>query len=567
MTRRILITSALPYINGVKHLGNLVGSLLPADVYARFRRSQGCEVLFICATDEHGTPAEIAAADAGQDVVTYCREQHRLQAATYDGFSLSFDYFGRSSARQNHELTQHMFSALEEHGLIEEREIFQIYSSDDNRFLPDRYVIGTCPKCGYERARGDQCENCTSLLDPVDLQNPRSAISGSTSLQVKSSRHLYLKLSTLAPEVALWLNSKTDWPRLVSSIARKWLTEGLHDRCITRDLTWGVPVNREGFEGKVFYVWFDAPIAYLAATKEWADQAPDRRDWKSWWWGADDVDYVQFMAKDNIPFHTVSFPATLIGTREPWKLVDFLKGFNWLNFYGGKFSTSAKRGVFLDDALKELPADYWRYWLLANAPETSDATFSFESLVETVNSDLSDKFGNFCLRVTKLSSSKFGGYIPGGGELSQDDYAFIEELNRGTEAYTALLSQFEYRKAIAQLRELWSYGNNYMARTAPWEVEKRDRNRAASILRLALNVINLYCVLAAPVIPETILRLRSQMKFDHLPLEWPTGDLREFLGQLRPHISFAVPDVPFQKLTLDDAARLRTCYGAAATEE
>ena len=284
---RHLITSALPYINGVKHLGNLVGSMLPADVYARHMRLRGHEVLFICATDEHGTPAELAAAAAGLSVEDYCAEQHEIQADLARRFGLSFDHFGRSSSPQNAELTRHFAEQLRANGMVEERVTDQVYSLDDERFLPDRYIIGTCPHCGYERANGDQCENCARLLEPSDLINPRSAISGSTRLEVRATRHLFIRQSLMADRVREWIDSHADWPILVTSIARNWLNVGLEDRSITRDLKWGIPVGWPGFEGKVFYVWFDAPIEYIGATKEWADLDPEARDWRSWWFDAD----------------------------------------------------------------------------------------------------------------------------------------------------------------------------------------------------------------------------------------------------------------------------------------
>ncbi|MEN8445772.1 MAG: methionine--tRNA ligase, partial [Cyanobacteria bacterium J06555_13] len=371
---RYLITSALPYINGIKHLGNLVGSMLPADVYARFLRQEGEEVLYICATDEHGTPAEIAALENDLDVAEFCTRQYEKQADIYKKFGLSFDYFGRTSSPEQKELTQYFYRSLEEQGFIEQRETSQVYSIADERFLPDRYVEGTCPNCGYDRARGDQCENCTKMLSPTDLINPRSAVSGSTDVEVRTSRHLFLQLDKLSDDVRSWVDKQTEWPNLTKSIAYKWLDEGLQSRGITRDLKWGVPVPKEGFEDKVFYVWFDAPIGYVSATKAWGESTG--ADWKSWWYDAKDVNYTQFMAKDNLPFHTIMWPATILGTREPWKMADYIKGFNWLNYYGGKFSTSSKRGVFLDQALEIAPADYWRYMLMASAPESSDSAFT-----------------------------------------------------------------------------------------------------------------------------------------------------------------------------------------------
>ena len=321
-TRRILITSALPYINGIKHLGNLAGSMLPADVYARFQRLRGHEVTYICATDEHGTPAELAAQAMQMSVQEYCDEQYEIQRAAGEGFNLSFDWFGRSSRPDNHALTQQFAHDLEAEGLIEERVSKQVYSIDDGRFLPDRYVEGTCPHCDYEKARGDQCDNCGRLLDPTDLKNPYSAVSGGTNIEIRDTRHLFLLQSKLQDAIRTWIGEKGDnWPQLARSIALKWIDEGLRDRAITRDLSWGVPVTnpdgsvRDGFEEKVFYVWFDAPIEYIAATKEWAEATDN--DWEVLWRrdkGADDTEYVQFMGKDNVAFHTVSFPSTLLGS-------------------------------------------------------------------------------------------------------------------------------------------------------------------------------------------------------------------------------------------------------------
>ena len=342
---KILITSAIPYINGVKHLGNLVGSLLPADVHARFRRQTGDEVLFICGTDEHGTPAELGAIEAGQEVRAYCDAQHAIQADVYRRFGLSFDHFGRSSAPRNHALTQHFYRRLDAAGLIEERTVRQVWSPVDGRFLPDRYVLGTCPRCGSAAARGDQCDDCGSLLDPTDLIRPRSALSGDSALELRDSRHLFLRQPLLLERLNAWVAGRSGWPSFVVSLAKSWLTSDLRDRCITRDLAWGVAVPRPGFESKVFYVWFDAPIAYIAATQDWAERDPGGRDWRDWWWQADDVRYVQFLGKDNVPFHAVSFPATLLGSGEPWKTVDVIKGFHWLN-EAGKFSTSRQRGHF-----------------------------------------------------------------------------------------------------------------------------------------------------------------------------------------------------------------------------
>ena len=557
---RILITSAIPYINGIKHLGNLVGSQLPADLFARYNRARGREVLFLCATDEHGTPAELAAAKAGKPVAEYCAAMWQVQKDLSDGFDLSFDMFGRSSSPQNHALTQHFAGRLADAGLIEEVTEKQVYSNADGRFLPDRYIEGTCPNCGYERARGDQCENCTKQLDPTDLIEPRSAISGSTDLEVRETKHLYLKQRSLRQELSDWIDSKTDWPILTTSIAKKWLNDGdgLQDRGITRDLDWGIPVRKgdedwPGMEGKVFYVWFDAPIEYIAASKEWADArgAPDA-EWERWWRtdkGAEDVRYVQFMGKDNVPFHTLSFPATIIGSGEPWKLVDYIKSFNYLNYDGGQFSTSQGRGVFMDQALEILPADYWRWWLLSHAPESSDSEFTWENFQSSVNKDLADVLGNFVSRVTKFCRSKFGETVPEAGSWGDDEEAVIARLDERLARYEAHMEAIDVRKAAAELRALWVIGNEYLQAAAPWSVYKEDPDRAAAIIRLALNLIRVYAVISSPFIPRASASMLSAM--NTLDTEWP-ADMRTALEALPGGHDFSVPDVLFRKITDDE---------------
>ncbi|MDQ2095032.1 methionine--tRNA ligase [Rhodalgimonas zhirmunskyi] len=552
---RHLITSAIPYINGIKHLGNLVGSQLPADLFARYQRARGHEVLFLCATDEHGTPAELAAAKAGQDVADYCAEMHLTQAQIAEGFGLSFDHFGRSSSPQNHALTQAFAIRLYEAGLIEERAETQMYSPTDGRFLPDRYIEGTCPNCGFESARGDQCDNCTKQLDPVDLINPRSTVSGATDLEMRETKHLYLLQSKLKDQLEEWIDTREGWPVLTTSIAKKWLNDGdgLQDRGITRDLNWGVPAQFDGapwqgMDGKVFYVWFDAPIEYIACAKEWVE-AGKGDDWERWWRtdkGADDVTYTQFMGKDNVPFHTLSFPATILGSGEPWKLVDYIKSFNYLNYDGGQFSTSRGRGVFMDQALEILPADYWRWWLLSHAPESSDAEFTWENFQTSVNKDLADVLGNFVSRVTKFCRSKFSEEVPSGGSYGARETALMDELATRIRAYEGFMESMDVRKSAQELRAIWSAGNEYLQEAAPWATFKEDPDAAAAQIRLALNLIRLYAVLSAPFIPTASAQLFSSM--NTLDTAWP-GDVAEALSALPAGHDFSVPENLFSKIT------------------
>ncbi len=562
---RYLITSALPYINGVKHLGNLVGSMLPADVYARYLRQRGHEVLYICATDEHGTPAELAAAEAGLPVPEYCRQQYEAQAAASVGFGLSFDHFGRSSSAQNRELTQHFGRKLAENGFIEERVIKQVYSRADQRFLPDRYVIGTCPHCGYEAARGDQCENCTRLLDPAQLIKPRSAVSGSEDVEFQDSRHLYFLQSRLAPDLRNWIESRAGWPTLTTSIALKWLNEGLEDRGITRDLEWGVPVDRDGFEDKVYYVWFDAPIEYIGATKERSDLT-GWDDWKSWWYDAADVRYVQFMAKDNIPFHTIMFPAMIMGTREAWKLADYIKGFNWMNYYGGKFSTSRRHGIFMDGALELLPADYWRYFLIANAPESDDSSFTWELFSAQVNKDLADNLGNFVNRVLTFSRKRFGDRVPGGCAPGDVERQLGEQLTALLAEYQDNLEALQFRKAAHSLRTMWSAANVYLEQKSPWLEIRTDPEAAALTLRTAMNLVFLFGLVSEPIIPDTARILQGLFELNNsdggFGRRWAEPSEVRSLSWVPAGRAFRMPDVLFRKITDDDVTSWRERFGA-----
>ena len=573
MTRH-LITSAIPYINGVKHLGNLIGSQLPADLFARYQRARGNEVLFLCATDEHGTPAELAAAKAGKPVAEYCAELHAIQAKIANGFRLSFDHFGRSSSPQNQKLTQYFAGKLADANLIREVQETQMYSPTDGRYLPDRYIEGTCPNCGFEDARGDQCDECTKQLDPADLINPRSTISGATDLERRLTKHLYLRQSQMRDQLQTWIDGKTDWPLLTVSIAKKWLNDGdgLQDRGITRDLNWGIPVRKgedpwPGMEDKVFYVWFDAPIEYIACAQEWQD-AGKGSDWQRWWRtdkGAQDVTYTQFMGKDNVPFHTLSFPATILGSGAAWKLVDYIKSFNYLNYDGGQFSTSRGRGVFMDQALEILPADYWRWWLLSHAPESSDAEFTWENFQASVNKDLADVLGNFVSRVTKFCRSKFGEAVPKGGSLGPEEKQLIADLTARLRMYEDLMERMEVRKSAAELRAIWVAGNEYLQNAAPWATFKTDPEKAAAQIRLALNLIRFYAVLSSPFIPDASATLMTAMQSSDD--RWPDGDVEASLTRLQPGHGFSVPDVTFRKISDEEAAEWKLRFSGGQSAE
>ena len=559
---KILVTSALPYINGVPHLGHMVGCLLPSDIYARFMRMMGNEVLYICGTDEHGTTSEVGALKAGMDVQAYCDMNHDRHAKTYKDFELSFDFFGRTSTEQNKEMTYHIFEQLDKNGFIDEKTIKQVYSIDDKMFLADRYITGTCPYCGYEKARGDQCENCTKVLEPTDLIDARSSISGSKNLEVRETKHLFLNLPKIEGELAAWLKTKEPfWPDVAYTIAQKWLKEGLQERCITRDLKWGFKVNKKGYEDKVFYVWFDAPIGYIGITKQWADEKPQERSWKDWWQNPKEVRHVEFMGKDNVPYHAITFPATLLGTRENWTQVDFLKGFSYLTYEGGKFSKSENRGIFAEDAIKEFPADYWRYWLMSNAPEGSDASFTWELFAGSVNKDLNGVLGNFVSRVLKMTSSKLGNKVPEGGEYSKLEEDLIATLQQRVNDYIKYLNEMEFRKALAELRAIWVEGNNYISVAEPWTVIKDDEQKAKVILRACINLIRIFAILSAPIMPKVAQSMLERLGAETSSLK--DFDVKKEMNALKGGENFEVGDVLFERVTPERLEELKAKYGSS----
>jgi len=524
---KYIVTSALPYINGVKHLGNLVGSLLPADVYARYLRLLGEDVLCVCGTDEHGTPAQISAMEEGVGVKDYVDKYYKIQKKIYEDFGLSFDYFGRTSSPENHKITQHLFLKLKENGLIEERETTQYYSEDDKMFLSDRFIVGTCPNCGYESARGDQCEQCAKLLDPTDLKNPRSAISGGANLALRTSKHLFLNLPKMQGKISEWVATKSHWPKTSMSIARKWLKEGLKERSITRDLVWGIKVPLAGYEDKVFYVWFDAPIGYIGISMEWANKTgrPDR--WKDYWKDPG-TRLFQFMAKDNIPFHTVTWPATMMGADDGFVLADMVKGFQWLNFEGGKFSTSKGRGVFTDDALKLFPPDYWRYYLLYIIPEKADTDFKWRGFQTAVNKDLSDVLGNFVHRSLTFLNRYFDGVVPEVGKWGAEDDRFKEEFRKALAGIKSNMAACRFRPSVLALRDFWIECNKYFEVKAPWQARKDDIESAKATMNLCAHVCRGLAIAGSIFIPFTSQKIFAYLGLDEDPSKKKWDDILDF---------------------------------------
>lgn len=540
--KKVLITSALPYVNGELHLGHLVGCWLPSDVYARFQRARGNDVLYVCGADEHGTPAVVGAAKEGVSVIEYNNKYYEKHLRAVRDFDLSFDLYGRTHTELQEKLIHDLFTRLDARGLIEERETIQPFSVDDNMFLADRQLVGTCPKCGFENARGDQCDKCSATYEATELLNPRSTISGSDKIEMRPTKNLFFRASAVQNAWREWLKSHAPkWSKTAGAIALGWAADELFDTSITRDLPWGIPVNKPGYENKVFYVWFDAPWGYVsisqAANKNWAD-----------WWKNSDTHYAQFMGKDNVKFHAVFFPEQQLAVNDGWKTVDQLKSMNFLNFEGGKFSKSEKRGIFLDAAIDIAPSDTWRYALLASAPETDDTDFTITRFADIVNKDLNGMLGNFVSRVCKLTDKNFGLNVPNRCSECRVQSSELEaRVNEKIAELTAAIDACEFRAAIVALRGLYAIGNEYMTEMAPWTLVKNgDVASAGAVLNNCFQLIDLYSRVSAPFIPDAAEKIRNVFVAKH-DLSWPTA----FERRVADGAVFTVPDNLFERI--DDA--------------
>lgn len=535
MAKKYLITSALPYVNNNIHIGHLVGCWLPSDVYARFCRARGRDVLYICGTDEHGTTSEIAAAKENMTVEEYVDKYRAYHEQSVRDFNLSFDLYGRTHTEKQEKLIQDLFLRLEELGMISEKVSLQPYSVKEEKFLADRFVIGTCPHCGYERAYGNECDKCFANLEPSELIDPRSAVDPESPVEMRETKHLYFHTSAMQDKLRQWIDTRQGWSKTAMAIANKWLAEGLQDSPITRDLKWGVPVNKAGYENKVFYVWFDAPWGYISISQYANDK------WADWWHGGDDVHYAQFMGKDNVSFHSIFFPAQELAMDDNWKTVDVLKGMNFLNFEGAKVSKSTGNGIFLNDAIREFPADYWRYALIASAPETDDTDFTSERFADIVNKDLNGLLGNFVSRVCKLTEKNFGLNVP---KSTGVDSELQAQVNEKLSELTTALDACEFRASIAALRGLYAIANEYMTRNAPWALVKEGNlDAAGNVLNECFQLIDLFSRVSAPFIPDSAEKIQSVF-VSKSDLSWPEN----YEHRIADGAEFVVPENLFNRI-------------------
>uniref|UniRef100_A0A6G1SLZ3 Methionine--tRNA ligase, cytoplasmic n=1 Tax=Aceria tosichella TaxID=561515 RepID=A0A6G1SLZ3_9ACAR len=613
--RNVLVTSALPYVNNIPHLGNLVGSVLSADVFARYCRLRDYETLYVSGTDEYGTASETKALELKKTPKEVCDEYHVLHAEIYQWFNIDFDKFGRTTNEHQTKLAQDLFTKLEKNNYLFEDVVEQLYCCSCSRFLADRFVEGTCPNCQYEDARGDQCDKCGKLINAIELKNPACKLCKSSPI-VKESKHFFFDLSKVEQKLKDWYqqtisrsappprplqssSSTTDgttttsgtnsnlettsgeshtdnttaaacteqkrhilspndthWTHTARSITESWFKEGLKPRCITRDLKWGTKIPYPGYEDKVFYVWFDAPIGYLSIT------ASLTSEWEKWWKNEQDVELYQFLAKDNVLFHSIMFPATLFATGEPWVKVKALSVTDYLNYEGIKFSKSRGLGVFGNDARDTgIPADVWRFYLMYIRPEGQDSSFCWDDFKEKVNGELLNNLGNFINRAVSFVDKNFAGQLSH-YEPNEEDLKYLDEVGQNLIAYEDRLERVMLREGLKPILAISKAGNQLIQANKPWVLikgDEADKKRAETVMHLALNTVALIGLLISPYMPEIGKQIRKQLALEcdqlvemssPMPLLLPVGH------------KIGTPALLFKRLEVDQIKELKKRFGA-----
>jgi methionyl-tRNA synthetase len=539
--KRSLITAALPYANGPVHIGHLAGVYLPADIYARYKRLKGDEILFVCGSDEHGVPVTIRAKKEGISVQEAVDKYHALIRDSFEGFGISFDVYSRTSAPIHHKTASDFFQKMDEKGdfLIQSSE--QYFDPEAGQFLADRYIQGTCPKCGFENAYGDQCESCGSTLSPAELLMPRSMLSGSAPV-MKETKHWYLPLDRYEAWLREWiLEGHKEWKPNVYGQCKSWIEQGLQPRAVTRDLEWGVPVPSANAEGKVLYVWFDAPIGYISATREWAETKGT--GWEKWWKDPE-TRLLHFIGKDNIVFHCIIFPV-MLKAHGDFILPDNVPANEFLNLEGQKISTSRNWAVWLHEYLNDMPGrqDALRYALAASAPETKDNDFTWKEFQARYNNELADIAGNFVNRALVLTQKYFDGKVPARGPITETDQELIAILEAAPGLVSENLENFRLRQALAEMMQVARAGNKYLAETEPWKLYKTDPERVGTILNLGLQASALLALLMEPFLPFSAEKLRQMLP--PFQTEWPQNKF-EFLEE---ESKIGTPEILFAKIS------------------
>ncbi|KAI0523304.1 hypothetical protein KFK09_005699 [Dendrobium nobile] len=575
--RNILITSALPYVNNVPHLGNIIGCVLSADVFARYCRLRGYNTIYICGTDEYGTSTETKAMEENCTPKEICDKYHAIHNEVYKWFDISFDEFGRTSSPQQTEICQAIFQKLLENKWLSENTMQQLYCDTCKRFLADRLVEGTCPRsnCNYESARGDQCEKCGNLLNPTELQDPKCKVCRNTP-RIRDTDHLFLELPLLKDKLEEYINLTSvvgGWSQNAVQATHAWLKEGLKPRCITRDLKWGVPVPHEKYRDKVFYVWFDAPIGYVSITSCYTP------DWEKWWKNPDNVDLFQFMGKDNVPFHTVMFPSTLLGTGENWTLLKTISVTEYLNYESGKFSKSKGIGIFGNDAKDtNIPTEVWRYYLLTNRPEVSDTLFTWTDLQAKLNTELLNNLGNFINRVlsfvAKPSGSGYNSIIPDAPDAESHHLtkALAEKVSKLVDQYLDAMEKVKLKQGLKTAMSISSEGNSYLQESQFWKLYKDDPSSCSIVMKTSTGLVLLLACLLEPFMPSLSSEVLKQLNLPpetHLSLCDDKGDIdkaKQPWNFLPSGHKIGKPEPLFRELKDEEVESLRQRYAGSQAE-
>jgi methionyl-tRNA synthetase len=510
--KRILVTAALPYANGPIHLGHLAGAYLPSDMYVRFQRLMGREVAFICGSDEHGVPITLTADKEHITPQAVVDRYHAINKASFEQFGISFDNYSRTSLPLHHQTAVEFFLSFYKHGVLREKKEKQFFDPKANMFLPDRYVEGTCPVCGNPEARGDQCEQCGSFLNPTELLNPKSKITGETPV-LRETSHLYFPLGAYQEKLRAFIderNKRDGWKDNVLKYCQSWFTEGLQDRAVTRDLDWGVKIPLPGYESKVLYVWFDAVLGYISSTKEWSQRIGKPDEWKKFWLD-ESTKYVAFIGKDNIVFHCIVFPAMLMAWNESnatqYLLPENVPANEFLNFEGEKFSKSRGVGIDVQDFLARFPADPLRYYLASSLPEYRDADFYWKDFQAKTNNELADILGNFVHRTLAFAGRTFNGIVPERGDLTPLDQAMIDLLQKTPDAVATCFEQYRFRDGLLEAMNLARAANKYFNDSEPWKTAKTDPARCATTINIGIQVARASAILMFPIIPGASERI------------------------------------------------------------
>jgi methionyl-tRNA synthetase len=518
LSKRYTITAALPYTNGPVHIGHLAGVYVPSDIYSRFQRLQGNDVAFICGSDEHGVPITLKAKKEGITPQEVVDKYHEIIKSSFEEFGISFDNYSRTSAKVHHETASKFFKKLYQDGKFIEKVTEQFYDEEADQFLADRFIVGTCPKCGFEESYGDQCENCGTSHNATDLIDPKSAITGATP-KLKETKHWFLPLDQYENWLKEWIlvSHKDDWKTNVYGQCKSWIVDGLKPRAVTRDLDWGIPVPLDGAEGKVLYVWFDAPIGYISSTKEWAVEKGI--DWESYWKDKD-TKLIHFIGKDNIVFHCIIFPS-MLKAEGSYILPNNVPANEFLNLEGNKISTSKNWAVWLHEYLKDFPGqqDVLRYVLTANAPETKDNDFTWSDFQARNNNELVAIFGNFINRVVVLTNKYYDGDVPQKNTLSETDVKTLEELQKAPQIISRSIERYRFREALSEMMNVARLGNQYLAEEEPWKTIKNDEERTQTVMYVALQIASVLAVLSEPFLPFTSQKLRTILCHSELDSE------------------------------------------------